>query len=110
MRSSYCPNIYSIPFNLIVSYQLLFCVRSSKDLRKTKLLLWMKVFNNRNCGKHVESHNTYKQCLILVQVGAEVDVFSNELLPQEDHVPLFTKRNKCCCIISVKNYLIKKQK
>ena len=54
----------------------------------------MKVFNNRNCGKHVESHNTYKQCLILVQVGAEVDVFSNELLPQEDHVPLFTKRKK----------------
>ena len=50
------------------------------------LFLWMKVFNNRNCGKHVESHNTYKQCLILV------DVFSNELLPQEDHVPLFTKR------------------
>ena len=110
MWSSYCPNIYSISFNLIVSYQLLFCVRRSKDLRKTKLFLWMKVFNNRNCGKHVESHNTYKQCLILVQVGAEVDVFSNELLPQEDLVPLFTKRNKCCCIISVNNYLIKKQK
>ena len=94
MWSSYCPNIYSISFNLIVSYQLLFSVRSSKDLRKTKLFLWMKVFNNRNCGKHVESHNTYKQCLILVQVGAEVDLFSNKLLPQEDHVPLFTKRKK----------------
>ena len=74
------------------------------------VILWMKVFNNRNCGKHVESHNTYKQCLILVQVGAEVDVFSNELLPQEDLVPLFTKRKKLCCIISVNNYLIKKQK
>ena len=55
------------------------------------LFLWMKVFDNRNCGKHVESHNTYKQCLILVQVGVEVDVFSNELLPQEDHVPFLPK-------------------
>ena len=96
MWSSYCPNIYSISFNLIVSYELLVCVRNSKDLRKTKLFLWIKVFNNRNCGKHVESHNTYKQCLILVQVGAEVDVFSNELLPQEDLVPLFTTRKKFC--------------
>ena len=94
MWSSYYPNIYSISFNLIVSYQLLFCVRSSKDLRKTKLFLWMKVFNNRNCGKHVESHNTYKQCFILVQVGAEVDVFSIKLLPQEDLVPLFTYQKK----------------
>ena len=96
MRSSYCPNIYSISFNLIVSYQLLFCVRSSKDLRKTKLFLWLKLFNNRNCGKNDESHNTYKQCLILVQVGAEVDVFSNELLPQEDLGPYLPKRKKFC--------------
>ena len=69
-----------------------------------------ELFNNRNCGKHIESHNAYKQCLVLVQVGAEVDVFSNKLLPQEDLVPLFTKRKKFCCIISVNNYLIKKQK
>ena len=58
------------------------------------LFLWMKVFNNRNCGKHVESHNTYKQCLILVQVGAEVDVFSNKLLPQEDHVPFIFPKER----------------
>ena len=74
------------------------------------VILMEKVFNNRNCGKHVESHNTYKQRLILVQVVAEVDVFSNKLLPQEDLVPLFTKRKKFCCIISVNNYSIKKQK
>ena len=61
----------------------------------------MKVFNNRNCGKHVESHNAYKQCLILVQVGTEVDVFSNKLLPQEDHVPIFTKRKKFAVLLLV---------
>ena len=73
--------------------------------------LWMKVFNNRNCGKHVESHNTYKQCLILVQVGAEVDVLVINYYHKKTMCLYLPKeRNFAVAIISVNNYLIKKQK
>ena len=60
----------------------------------------MKVFNNRNCGKNVESHNTYKQCLILVQVGAEVDVFSKKLHKKIMYPYLPKERNFAVLLVS----------